>query len=88
MGMFGNLDEVSGKGITTLEELTVTEKKSKEDVFEKIENAMTEVFAFKQIARDREFALLKEQIAKEEQERLEAEAKAAAEEAAAQEAKE
>ena len=44
---------------------------------------MTEVFAFKQIARDREFALLKEQIAREEQERLEAEAKAAAEEAAA-----
>ena len=87
MQLFGNLDEISGKGITTLEEFTVTEKKPKEEIFEKIEASLKEVFTFKQIARDREFAELKEKIKKEEKEKLEAEAKAAADEAAAEEAK-
>jgi hypothetical protein len=60
MRLFGNLDQISNKGMTTLEEIIITEKKEKENIFENIENSINEVFKFKQIARDREFSQLKE----------------------------
>lgn len=47
MRIFGNLDQVSGKGITALDELRVDEKKDKDAIFEKIESSLNELFDFK-----------------------------------------
>ena len=86
MKLFGNLDQISGKGISTLDEYKVSEKKDKDAIFEKIETSIKDLFAFKQIARDRQFSELKQKIKQEEQDKLDAEAAeaAAAEKAAAE----
>jgi len=47
MQLFGNLDQNSNVGMTTLEEIIIQEKKEKEIIFQKIETSMKEVFKFK-----------------------------------------
>ena len=78
VNVFGKYDVQAKKGLKTCVEISTSEKVEQEKIYEKIEKSIDDLLSFKQIAEDRTYAELKQQIKIEELDKEAAEAAAAA----------
>mgnify|MGYP000559985617 CR=1 FL=1 len=78
VNIFGKYDTQAKKGFKTCVEIITDEKVDQEKIYEKIDKSIDNLLSFKQIAEDRIYADLKQQVKIEELEKEAADAAAAA----------
>ena len=67
VNIFGKYDAEAKKGLKTCVEISTNEKVEQEKIYERIEKSIDDLLIFKQIAEDRTYSELKEQIKLEEE---------------------